>query len=155
MCWIGALATHSIIICLLGTSLIFGSSLGYPPAKLNTFNLIYFVCLVVTWIGVFFQWLDDHREREIIILSPPRRPSSESHDVELTITGNKFSIVCPICRQQNLVLENQSKLYGVDNKCTVCLEQTCDVYLPTCGHVCICYKCALHGKTDQMSIPPV
>jgi hypothetical protein len=145
MCLIGTLS-HSIMIFLLGSSLIFGPSLGYPPNRLTTFNLVYYVFIVITWISVCIQWFHDSHNHDPQMLLPS--------PIQLTNNEHSFSVVCPICRQDNVVLENQSKVYGVDTKCVICLEQACEVYLPSCGHICICYKCALHGRAKE-PLPPV
>lgn len=49
-------------------------------------------------------------------------------------------VKCPLCRIQtagNLIL----KVYGVENKCSVCLSNNVDIYLQSCKHACLCNDC--------------
>ena len=49
-------------------------------------------------------------------------------------------IKCPLCRIQttgNFI----SKVYGLENKCAVCLSNNADIYLQGCKHACICNNC--------------
>lgn len=50
---------------------------------------------------------------------------------------------CPICRKHNSVPNSQPKLFGLsdDNKCKVCLENPVQIFLPQCGHACLCSDC--------------
>jgi len=58
-------------------------------------------------------------------------------EVEKNIT-----IKCPICRKYNIIKSNQQNVFNVEDKCIVCLEKNANIFLPTCGHVCICNECA-------------
>lgn len=87
--------------------------------------------------------------------------TSESHLCEIC---NKRHIVqecpqriieldCPICRTHNSIPNSQPKLFGLsdDNKCKVCLENTVNIFLPQCGHACLCSECL--EKLDTSVIP--
>jgi hypothetical protein len=52
-----------------------------------------------------------------------------------------YIIECPICRTKNIILEGQKKLFGIDDICKVCMENKVDIFLPSCGHACLCGEC--------------
>jgi hypothetical protein len=54
----------------------------------------------------------------------------------------EVSLMCPICRTSNRYSLDQKKIMGSEDKCSVCLESQVEVYLPMCGHSCLCQKCA-------------
>ena len=49
---------------------------------------------------------------------------------------------CPICRTENIIQSTQKKVFGISEKCKICLTNVIEVYLPTCGHTSICIECA-------------
>jgi hypothetical protein len=57
------------------------------------------------------------------------------------------SLECPICRVVNNIPDNQKKGFGLSEKCKVCFDNTIDVFLPTCGHMCLCTVCFDQMKT--------
>jgi len=60
----------------------------------------------------------------------------------LLITNNKiYNVICPTCRCNNVFPKNNIKVYGVDNKCSICLDNNVEIYFPSCGHICVCSKC--------------
>jgi hypothetical protein len=61
--------------------------------------------------------------------SPPTPPITEMH------------VMCPVCRENNIVKSNQKKVTGVDNVCVVCRDKNSDVFFPKCGHICVCVDC--------------
>jgi hypothetical protein len=50
---------------------------------------------------------------------------------------------CPICKKINTLQINQQKIYGLSDICCICLSNNVEVFLPNCGHVCMCYNCFL------------
>jgi len=52
-----------------------------------------------------------------------------------------LQIECPICREINIIAADQKKVYGVNDQCVVCMESPCEIFLPKCGHVCLCKSC--------------
>lgn len=54
---------------------------------------------------------------------------------------NQKIVTCPICRKVSTILHNQQKIFGADNKCCVCWDKNVEVYLPKCGHLCLCNDC--------------
>lgn len=58
-------------------------------------------------------------------------------------TSGAFEVECPMCRKINIVSVNQTKIFGIEIKCSVCMERPCEVFLPECGHVCLCHTCAM------------
>lgn len=60
----------------------------------------------------------------------------------LNILPNIMEINCPICKQSNIIQENQKKIFGLTDICAVCLNHNVEVFLPQCGHVCLCVNCS-------------
>ena len=54
---------------------------------------------------------------------------------------------CPICRTENRIPSTQKKVFGISEKCKICLTNVIEVYLPACGHTSICIECA--NKLDK------
>jgi hypothetical protein len=75
-------------------------------------------------------------------------------NVKSTVKHGKtasINIKCPLCSTLNDVLLNQKKTYGIsENICVCCQSNSVEVYLPKCGHVCLCFDCAL--TMDQNSV---
>lgn len=53
-----------------------------------------------------------------------------------------YNIECPMCREKNRVPEKQATVRN-DNlgDCAVCFERPVEVFLPQCGHTCLCWTC--------------
>lgn len=77
---------------------------------------------------------------------------NERHIVE-ECPSKIIKLDCPICRTPNCIPNSQPRLFALsdDNKCRVCLENTINIFLPQCGHVCICSECVV--KLDTSLIP--
>lgn len=41
------------------------------------------------------------------------------------------------------------------NECTVCFERACDSVIYTCGHMCMCYSCAISVKSSSDPLCPI
>jgi hypothetical protein len=52
-----------------------------------------------------------------------------------------LDIKCPLCKQNNKININQQQIYGLTDKCLVCLENNVEIFFPNCGHVCVCVSC--------------
>ena len=48
---------------------------------------------------------------------------------------------CVLCREISYLPNHFKNIVGVDAKCSICMENDVQVYLPTCGHVCMCRAC--------------
>ena len=80
-----------------------------------------------------------------------------SHECPLTQTSKTisttvlpgFEIECPLCRVVNKIAPDQKQVYGIKDQCVVCMENPCGVFLPTCGHVCLCLICAQELNQGQ------
>ena len=68
--------------------------------------------------------------------------SGRFHSITTCVRRIDMDIVCPICKARNSLKLTQSKLFGVENLCVVCTESPVDVFLPSCGHACLCFDCA-------------
>lgn len=78
--------------------------------------------------------------------APQRGEAQEEKLVskEQVIKADEFlTLECPMCRQENRVSIKQPTLRG-DNlaDCSVCLDEQVEVFLPMCGHACVCWRCA-------------
>lgn len=52
------------------------------------------------------------------------------------------AIVCPTCRKDNVIFSNQPvRVYGLSEKCKICMENTINICLPQCRHTCMCEEC--------------
>lgn len=51
------------------------------------------------------------------------------------------AVRCPICRVESQIPSSQKRVYGVQEKCIICQDRVVEVYLPACGHTCVCSKC--------------
>jgi hypothetical protein len=60
-----------------------------------------------------------------------------------TVTGSTVggTVKCPICRVDNQIPSNQAQVYGTTEQCVVCMNEHANVFLPQCGHVCVCINC--------------
>ena len=47
---------------------------------------------------------------------------------------------CPVCRAP-VKPESIKPIYGMTNKCTICLDAVVDRFFVGCGHACICSQC--------------
>jgi phage FluMu protein Com len=52
-----------------------------------------------------------------------------------------IELKCPICKQVNNINFNQKKISGLTETCSVCLDNKVDIFLPGCGHACLCNSC--------------
>ena len=52
-----------------------------------------------------------------------------------------FKIDCPLCSKINVIEKNQSKIFGLEEKCKVCKDNVINIFLPDCGHACLCNEC--------------
>ncbi len=77
-----------------------------------------------------------------------QRNHSENTCPTNTIIKN-FNICCPICRTNNIILSTQQKIKGLTDQCVICMELPTEIFLPNCGHVCICIKCAQRLDTNK------
>jgi hypothetical protein len=65
---------------------------------------------------------------------------SLSSSVNNNSTQKSFDVKCPICRKHNHI-SKPTKLYGISDKCCICMENVIDTLMPSCGHCCICLTC--------------
>lgn len=52
-----------------------------------------------------------------------------------------YNIECPICRTKNKISSKQKKIYGLQEKCSICKDNEVNIFLPDCGHACLCSEC--------------
>jgi len=61
------------------------------------------------------------------------------HSVSTCPTNIKeTNITCPTCRKIN---KSKFRSFGSENKCVICFEEA-QIFLPECGHSCLCLKCS-------------
>ena len=61
-------------------------------------------------------------------------------------------IKCPLCRVDNQVKSTQPKILGLDAECAVCCDNNVEMFLPNCGHCCLCYICFLTMTDNNFDI---
>lgn len=52
----------------------------------------------------------------------------------------QYEFKCPTCRKDNIVKTNQPKVFGSTEKCCICMDESANIFLPSCGHL-ICDTC--------------
>lgn len=129
-----------IITCVLHT--IF---LGFVIGMITTGNpnsknfptisvVIASIASGVTWLFICIR---------LFVICRKPNPVNLQQIPQIQPTSNAFDVECPICRKINIISVNQTKLFGIEIKCSVCMERPCEVFLPECGHVCLCHTCAM------------
>lgn len=52
------------------------------------------------------------------------------------------TVKCPVCRTENKYANVDSlKIFGISQKCSICMEKDIEVCLPICKHACLCKSC--------------
>ena len=77
---------------------------------------------------------------------------NERHSEEICPKKPNIDIIldCPICRKENKIPITQKKIYGLQEKCKVCLTNNIELYLNECGHACLCIECSRElNKNDN------
>lgn len=59
---------------------------------------------------------------------------------QLPSQSTSKTINCPICRTENTI-ENPKKIFGLNDTCSICLDNNVEILLPECSHCCICKVC--------------
>ena len=77
---------------------------------------------------------------------------NERYHTEATCPQNRICISCPLCKQSNNIPYNQVMIYGSNDKCCICLDNNVQIYVPSCGHACVCNECFLimTGNTNNI-----
>ena len=52
------------------------------------------------------------------------------------------TIECPICRKVNNINFEESKIFGLTEKCKICLTNEVNILLADCKHCCLCLDCS-------------
>lgn len=79
--------------------------------------------------------------------------SSKECPTKIGITlEKKYELKCPICKTKNTIGHKFQKVYGCDNTCCICLDNKVEIFLPNCGHVCMCLECLKKMDTNKESI---
>lgn len=52
-----------------------------------------------------------------------------------------WQVDCPICRKENKINTKQKIIFGSITDCCCCMTEKANVFLPECGHLCICRNC--------------
>lgn len=52
-----------------------------------------------------------------------------------------YELPCPMCKTINFIDKKLKKIYGLLNKCVICLTNNVELLYPQCGHVIICIEC--------------
>ena len=78
----------------------------------------------------------NHSVAQCPLLHAPTLPTRLSHCV-------------PYLWAANIIPAQFQKMYGCENDCAVCLVNKVNVFLPQCGHICICTECMHKMDTHQ------
>jgi len=65
---------------------------------------------------------------------------------ENTSSNTVYNVKCPLCRQENTLI-NPRKILGLNDECCICYENKVEILFPICYHICICFTCL--GKYEQ------
>ena len=85
--------------------------------------------------------LDDNSFCQLPYPEPGPDINNLYNDVEEEI--NIREIQCPLCRTVNL--EDQVlTAYGLEVRCSVCMDANVDRFFQACGHACVCHTCLEH-----------
>jgi hypothetical protein len=91
---------------------------------------------VVTVIESIFA---DYYKDQIPQAPEPPIPVRRHHKSKGTVKHK--TVTCPLCRKVSQIGTQQPKVCGIDVKCSVCLDNNVQIFLPSCGHVCLCDDC--------------
>lgn len=92
---------------------------------------------------------------------PPRPTVQRSASIAVagagsSITSNLNFVVDGAAAQPvSSVQEIDEASENMANECTVCFEQPCDCVVYTCGHMCMCYSCAVSVKASADPLCPI
>ena len=63
-----------------------------------------------------------------------------------------YKIECPLCMTLNEIPSNQKKIFGLEDKCKVCKDNEVNVFLPNCGHGCLCMDCVEELNLNKIDV---
>jgi len=112
--------------------------------KLRITNIIRFVRGRTQNVYEQLSMLDDYCEFEPIIQEEYIRVFEIEYN---TVVKNDDKpakekiITCPLCRTVSHLPPEQKNVVGIHEKCCVCWDNECQIFLPGCGHVCLCLSC--------------
>lgn len=75
-----------------------------------------------------------------------KRHTKKVHFVE----GQYYLINCPVCNRNNRVLNVHDQHLTQNVKCYICEVNQVNVYLPQCGHTCICSDCLIDLANHEL-----
>lgn len=71
----------------------------------------------------------------------PHHPKNKKNKNKQKEKEIEFKVECPICRKENNIYEDQKKVFGLGENCKICLDNPIQIFLPDCGHACLCLDC--------------
>lgn len=91
-----------------------------------------------------------------LIPIPSSAPSTGATQSPSSGTGQPNVSPKPNFERQNTVESDNALNTEYDqNECTVCYEKQVDCVLYTCGHMCVCYDCAMDVKQNRGALCPI
>lgn len=57
-----------------------------------------------------------------------------------------------MCREENMVPHDQKKIYGISDNCSICLVNKVEIFLPNCGHACLCIECVQEIDENKLNM---
>ena len=76
-----------------------------------------------------------------LLHSSQSSPTQLAHSSPSTQSTYRYNIKCPLCRAVNSYSNKSIIVYGVENKCMICLTENAQVLFEKCKHVNCCKKC--------------
>ena len=53
-----------------------------------------------------------------------------------------LEINCPLCKSINILSLTKDKIYSIEDKCKICMDNCVEIILPYCKHACLCIDCS-------------
>ena len=96
-------------------------------------------------------FIDEDKQCKVIGCKYKNNHTTESHNCKKCskvysscYCGNCPTILvkvkCPICRKVNKIVEDVL-IFGIEQKCTICMSNEINICLPECKHACLCTPC--------------
>ncbi len=96
------------------------------------------ICSIADCNNKFLHTIEGHhcpicrKRAQHSIINCPQNQSS--------VDDTLYNIKCPMCRTDNTLI-NPKKIFGLTDKCAICLDNNVEILMPTCYHCCLCLEC--------------
>lgn len=69
-----------------------------------------------------------------------------THAVPLVAFSVDITVKCPICQTLNGYTSLPTRVDGLKTICRICKYNQSVIYLPICGHICMCPQCFVSSR---------